>query len=133
MLGNRSKDTKLEVAVRSALHSAGLRYFKHRRPLPDQMFHADVVFPRLKLAVFIDGCFWHGCPRHSRRPSPTARNRDWWLAKLDRNIARDRRHEAMLHDAGWRVIRIWEHESPTDAAERVFDAVSELRLHRRSR
>ena len=119
MQGNRSRDTGPEIRLRSALHRAGLRFRKNKRPVRSLRCQADIVFPRYKLAVFVDGCFWHGCVQHARRPSEGARNREYWLAKLDRNVARDRRNDEQLLAAGWRVLHIWEHEELAEALEKV--------------
>jgi len=122
MQGNRRADTAPEVNLRRALHASGLRF---RKDLVvkgvDAKAKADVVFTRQKVAVFIDGCFWHGCPTHCRMPS---RNRDYWEAKIGRNQERDYRVTAALAADGWRVIRIWEHEPVEQAALRVRDALS---------
>jgi DNA mismatch endonuclease (patch repair protein) len=115
MQGNRSTDTRPEVAIRSALHRAGLRFLKNSRP-ESGLPRADVLFPRARLAVFIDGCFWHCCPEHGTSPRT---NGAYWRAKLDGNVARDRRNDAALADAGWNVVRIWEHEEPSGASQRV--------------
>jgi DNA mismatch endonuclease, patch repair protein len=120
MQGNKGRDTSPEVALRSALHKKGLRFRKHRRPLKSLRCDADLVFAREKVAVFIDGCFWHGCPQHGRRPKANA---PYWRAKIDRNQARDARNDAVLRAAGWRVIRAWEHESTTVVAGRVVQAI----------
>lgn len=77
---------------------------------------ADILFSKAKVAVFVDGCFWHSCPEHATWP---ASNAEWWLAKLTRNVARDRETDARLREQGWRPLRIWEHEDPSDAASRV--------------
>jgi len=127
MQGNRSRDSRAEVAVRSALHRSGLRFRKHARPLPDLECEADAVFRPERVAVFIDGCFWHGCPEHGRRPSGNA---PYWHAKLGRNVARDRRNDSLLHEAGWVVLRAWEHEDPTAVAERVRAVVVDRRAQR---
>ena len=109
----RNRPSPSGLLDRRALHAAGLRYRVHRQPLPGLRRTADVVFPRARVAVFVDGCFWHGCPEHGRRHH---RVNDWyWPAKIERNIRRDRDTDARLADAGWSVVRIWEHE-PTDAA-----------------
>jgi len=79
-----------------------------------------VVFPAARVAVFIDGCFWHGCPEHGRRPTT---NSAYWTRKLDRNIARDRRNDSALTDAGWTVMRAWEHEPPAEVADRIASVV----------
>ncbi len=123
MQANRGKDTAVEITFRSGLHRAGLRFRKHRHPLLDLRCEADVVFPRERLAVFVDGCFWHGCPDHATRP---ATNRDWWAHKLDRNMERDAGNDARLRSAGWAVLRIWEHEDVDAAVERVAELLGRL-------
>jgi DNA mismatch endonuclease (patch repair protein) len=125
MQSNRPRDTALERSIRSALHRAGLRFRKHRRPLVDLRCEADVVFPTQRLAVFIDGCFWHGCPQHATRPAVHA---EWWATKLDRNVERDHLNDVRLRAAGWVVLRIWEHESEADAIQRVSNEVAQLKL-----
>jgi DNA mismatch endonuclease (patch repair protein) len=105
--GNRGRDTAPEMAVRQALHRQGLRYrVGLRLSLPAGAVRPDIVFIRQRVAVFIDGCFWHGCPQHGTRPRS---NRRYWDAKLARNRARDKRDTARLEAAGWRVLRVWEH------------------------
>jgi DNA mismatch endonuclease (patch repair protein) len=81
---------------------------------------ADVIFPRVGVAVFVDGCFWHGCPEHASWPKANA---DWWREKIEANRARDRDTDRRLAEAGWTVVRVWEHEDPTTAADRVESAV----------
>lgn len=126
MLGNRRVDTKPEVLLRSMLHRAGLRFRKDRLiPLSPRGVRADVVFPRQRVAVFMDGCYWHRCPEHGTMPLT---NHEYWRAKFQMNIARDARHNVALADRGWRVIRIWEHEVLDDdlaghAVSRVVSAV----------
>jgi DNA mismatch endonuclease (patch repair protein) len=122
MQGNRSVDTKPEVRLRSLLHRRGVRFFKNRRPTPTARCRADVVFPRARLVVFVDGCFWHRCPTHGVRPTTNA---TYWEAKLDRNVSRDRRNDEELAAAGWRVLRIWEHEEPEAAASKVLSALED--------
>lgn len=124
MQSNRGKDTGPELRVRSALHCRGLRFRKHVRPLPDLRCTADVVFPRLRIAVFIDGCFWHGCPIHASRP---VSNAEWWAAKLDGNRERDERNTAALAAAGWLCLRVWEHESVDEVCTAVLAAVDRRR------
>jgi DNA mismatch endonuclease (patch repair protein) len=120
MQGNRRRDTKPEVAVRRLVHAAGLRYRVDFRPLKSLNRRADIVFTRLKIAVFIDGCFWHGCPEHH---TVARSNAEYWAAKVARNRERDRHTDDVLESGGWTVIRAWEHE-PTDAvAQRVMNAV----------
>jgi DNA mismatch endonuclease, patch repair protein len=132
MQGNRGRDTRPELALRSALHRRGLRFFKNRRPELDVSCRADVVFPAARVAVFLDGCFWHQCPDHGTAPGT---NSTYWRAKLDRNVARDRRNDADLRAAGWRVVRVWEHEEPDAAAEVIAEfvrrAAAEEAGHRR--
>ncbi len=125
MQSNKGRDNAMELAVRHELFRVGLRYFVHRRPLPGRRCQADIVFPRLRLAVFIDGCFWHGCPLHATRP---ALNKEWWAEKLDRNVARDRSGDSLLAAAGWRVLRFWEHEDPRRIAGNILEAVTAARL-----
>jgi DNA mismatch endonuclease (patch repair protein) len=117
MAANRRTDTKPEIAVRSALHRRGHRFRKdHRISLGGVTPRPDIVFTRAKVAVFIDGCFWHACAQHSR---PPRQNTAYWGPKLQGNIDRDARHDRVLHDAGWMVLRIWEHEPVKTAVERI--------------
>ncbi|MBF6188347.1 MULTISPECIES: very short patch repair endonuclease [Nocardia] len=110
-----------ELALRRELHRRGLRYFVDRAPLRGQRRRADVVFPRRKLAVYVDGCFWHRCPQHATDPKNNGR---WWADKLAGNVARDRATDEALRAAGWQVVRVWEHEDPIAAADRVQAALS---------
>ncbi|WP_037175817.1 very short patch repair endonuclease [Rhodococcoides fascians] len=112
----KRRDTKPEVALRRALHRRGLRYFVDRAPLKGMRRRADLVFPRRKVAVYVDGCFWHSCPVHATKPR---NNAQWWADKLAANVARDRDTDEKLLAEGWRVVRIWEHEDPAIAADRV--------------
>lgn len=116
MQGNVSTDTKPEVELRSALHRRGLRFRKNCRPVPAIKCRADVVFATARVAVFVDGCFWHRCPEHGTSPRANA---SYWTAKLDRNVERDAENDAALTKAGWRIIRVWEHEPAAEAAERI--------------
>lgn len=124
MQANRSRDTKPELALRQAIHARGLRYRVAVRPVPRIRRTADLVFTRVKVAVFLDGCFWHGCPEHHTMP---ATNNGYWLDKVTRNRARDIETNRLLADAGWTVLRFWEHEDPEPCASRVADVVGELR------
>lgn len=124
MRGNRKFDTGPEAAVRSALHRAGARFRKHARPLPGLNCTADIVFRRERLAVFIDGCYWHGCPEHGTQPRTNAA---YWSAKIARNIERDRRNDAALLKAGWLVARVWEHENPEEAAAQILNLLGTRR------
>jgi DNA mismatch endonuclease (patch repair protein) len=117
MLSNRRRDTGPELAVRRLVHAAGLRYRVDFAPLPDQRrLRADLVFTRVKVAVFVDGCFWHGCPKHH---TVARNNADYWAAKVSGNRARDERVTALLEDAGWTVLRFWEHEDPAGVAAEI--------------
>jgi DNA mismatch endonuclease (patch repair protein) len=124
MRGNRSRDTRPEIALRSALHRSGLRFRKHQQPLPGTRLEVDIVFPTERVAVWMDGCIWHGCSDHGMRPD---RNAEYWASKIARNVARDRRNDTLLEEAGWLVIRIWEHEEPVEAASRVNGIVAARR------
>ncbi|MBY6367691.1 very short patch repair endonuclease [Rhodococcoides corynebacterioides] len=116
----RRRDTKPELALRRLLHAAGLRYRVDRAPLPGMRRRADLVFTRARVAVYVDGCFWHSCPVHATRPR---NNAQWWADKLAANVARDRDTDRRLAEAGWTVVRIWEHEDPATAAAEVTAAV----------
>src|SRR5450756_446435 len=98
MQGNRKRDTRPEIALRQALHRRGLRYRVGVRPI-DACGTADVVFPKAKVAVFVDGCFWHACPEHFSAPRTNA---SYWAAKIERNRNRDVEVDARLHAAGWK-------------------------------
>lgn len=122
MQANKRSDTKPEKVLRSALHRSGYRFRKDLRLtlLGNVRVRPDVVFTRRKVAVFVDGCFWHVCPEHGRQPTTNA----WyWSPKLAGNVARDRRADAALTEAGWTVVRIWEHESLEGALAKVACAV----------
>ncbi|MDK1347169.1 very short patch repair endonuclease [Streptomyces sp. 378] len=122
-----SKDTAVELAVRRLLHAAGMRY-RVEYPVPGlPRRRIDVAFPRVKVAVLIDGCFWHGCPHHATHPKANA---EWWRTKLDRNMARDRETTEHLVTAGWTVLRFWEHEAPEEVAVQVAAAVQRRRSDR---
>nr|WP_277612948.1 very short patch repair endonuclease [Cryobacterium glucosi] len=120
MVGNRSRDTKPELAVRRAVHALGLRYRVGTRPLPSVRRTADLVFTRRKVAVFVDGCFWHGCPIHC---IASKTNVAYWEGKISANIQRDSDTDRRLREADWIVIRIWSHEDPERAAEQVRNVV----------
>ncbi|MBB3662605.1 DNA mismatch endonuclease (patch repair protein) [Prauserella sediminis] len=115
-------DTKPEIRLRQRLHALGFRFRKdYRLDLPGGRVRPDVVFTRRKVAVFVDSCFWHVCPEHGRTPT----SNDWyWTPKLRRNVERDRRADRMLAEADWAVVRVWEHEPPDEALQRVSDAVT---------
>ncbi|MFJ6560613.1 very short patch repair endonuclease [Streptomyces sp. NPDC091412] len=115
-----SRDTAVEIAVRRLLHASGLRY-RVNVPVPGMPRRTiDIVFGKYKIAIFMDGCFWHGCPQHATHPKANA---DWWRAKLDRNMARDRETTEHLAAQGWTVLRFWEHVPPGEVAAAVRAAV----------
>lgn len=120
MKSNKSRDTKPEMALRSAVHARGLRYRVSAKPLAGVRRTADLVFPRAKVAVFLDGCFWHGCPTHHTVATANAR---FWADKVETNRNRDRDTDGKLAEAGWVSVRIWEHEDAAEAARRVEDVV----------
>lgn len=120
MSKTRQRDNAREVSLRSALHRRGLRFRLHRRIIDGSKRTVDVVFPRARLAVFLDGCFWHGCPLHASWPKTNA---DWWRAKIETNRQRDRDTDERLTATGWTVIRIWEHEKLEEAVKRVEAAL----------
>lgn len=128
MVANRRRDTGPEVRLRSLLHRAGCRFrCDYSVSAGVLTVHVDVAFPRQKLAIFVDGCFWHACPEHGTVP---VANRAYWAPKLARNVQRDREVDAALTVAGWTVLRFWEHTSPEEAAttiHRRLAACSELR------
>jgi DNA mismatch endonuclease, patch repair protein len=109
------RDTSCEMAIRSAVHAMGLR-FRVDWPVPATRRRADLAFVSAKVAVFVDGCFWHGCPEHRTWPKANA---EWWRDKLDSNVRRDRDTDALLKAAGWTVLRFWEHEDASRAARTI--------------
>lgn len=114
----KRRDNDAELAVRRALHAAGLRYRVHY-PVPGLPRRTiDIAFTRARVAVFIDGCFWHGCPEHGTAPRS---NSAWWAAKLDANRHRDIDTTARLGECGWHVVRVWEHE-PSSGVVRLVTA-----------
>lgn len=117
----RTRDTAPEVAVRKALHALGLRYRVDRAPLRGLRRRADIVFGAARVAVYVDGCFWHGCPEHGN-PRP-ASNGQYWSTKIAGNRARDEDTDRRLAAAGWAVVRAWEHEPVADVAARVATTV----------
>jgi DNA mismatch endonuclease (patch repair protein) len=128
MRGNRKRDTRPERAVRSALHAKGMRYrtdmkIGEGRSAP----RPDIVFTRAKVAVFVDGCYWHGCPRHGTSPRT---NSGYWKAKISRNRARDLENNDTLNAGGWHVIRVWEHEDAEESANLIEAAVRDASARR---
>ncbi|MFD6493119.1 very short patch repair endonuclease [Streptomyces sp. NPDC060188] len=119
-----SRDTAPEIAVRRLLHASGLRY-RVNVPVPGLPRRTiDIAFGKAKVAIFMDGCFWHGCPEHATQPKANA---EWWRSKLDKNMARDRETTEHLAETGWVVLRFWEHEASTTVASRIEAALTERR------
>ena len=121
MQGNRGRDTRPELAIRRALHARGRRYFVNRRPVPGIRRTADLVFPTARLAVFVDGCFWHGCPQHH---TVAKTNADFWAEKTRLNRERDEETGRLLREQGWTVLRLWEHVPVEDAVAQVERALA---------
>jgi len=124
MSAARRKDTKPELDLRRMLHARGLRYRVTYRVPGKPRRTMDVAFTRAKVAVFVDGCFWHGCPEHATWP---AANAEFWRAKIETNRLRDRDTDARLEKEGWAVVRVWEHEAPAAAADRIEQLVRSRR------
>ena len=118
------RDTKPELALRSELHRAGLRYRLDRAPLSGSRTRANILFVSTRVAVFVDGCFWHAFPVHATWPK---HNGAWWREKIEKNRVRDRNTDRYLRGAGWSVVRVWEHEDPVAAAAKIIG-----KLHRRA-
>ncbi|WP_326945317.1 MULTISPECIES: very short patch repair endonuclease [unclassified Amycolatopsis] len=122
MKANRRTDTKPEVTLRKALHRLGYRYRKDLPIVLDAVrVRPDIVFTSRKVAVFVDGCFWHVCPQHGRQPTS---NEWYWTPKLRRNVDRDKLVTGALEEAGWQVVRIWEHVPLPDAVTAVENAIT---------
>ncbi|WP_435590808.1 very short patch repair endonuclease [Nocardia sp. bgisy118] len=124
MRANRRRDTTPELALRKLLYHRGLRYRVDASPIQKIRRKADIVFSADQVAVFVDGCFWHGCEVHHR---PAVKNADFWRQKIAANQTRDRETNDALRSAGWMVIRVWEHEDPIAAADRIEQAIMRLR------
>lgn len=121
MVANRRRDTSIELKVRRILHAKGARYRVDFAPDgSNRRRRADIVFTRARVAVYLDGCFWHGCPIHYVEPKS---NVEYWRPKINRNIARDAETTAGLEKLGWTVLRFWEHEEPESVAVRVLEVV----------
>ncbi|MFI2366687.1 very short patch repair endonuclease [Promicromonospora sp. NPDC019610] len=120
MSGAKRRDTAPEVALRRELHARGFRY-RVAYPVPGQRRRTiDIAFTRTKVAVFVDGCFWHGCPEHGTKPRS---NSVWWREKLAANAARDADTDRVLTEIGWQVVRVWEHDANRNAADLVEELV----------
>jgi DNA mismatch endonuclease (patch repair protein) len=121
----KGKNSEAERPLRAALHAEGLRFRLHRRIVG---ITADVVFPGEKIVVFVDGCFWHGCPKHATFPKS---NQGYWLPKLKENKSRDKRQSTRLRKEGWTVIRLWGHEClppAPGAITRIMNACRQKKL-----
>ena len=116
MKKQRIYDTKPESEIAKACFAKGLRYRKNVE-IPEVKTRGDLVFRKHNLVVFIDGCFWHGCPWHYKTPKPRS---EWWDAKTEKNRTRDKRKTKQLRKLGWKVLRIWEHTEPEKAAEKIL-------------
>jgi DNA mismatch endonuclease (patch repair protein) len=127
----RVRDTEEEMAVRRLLFARGLRYRVQYRPKSPNIGRSsiDIAFPRQRIAVFIDGCFWHGCPVHGAVPKA---NKKWWANKLMENRSSDSRVTTVLEGNGWTVLRFWTHESPESIATHIEEAVKESDLEKQS-
>lgn len=125
MRANRGRDTGPELALRSALHRRGLRFRKDLRLDlgAGRRVRPDIVFPRIRLAIFVDGCFWHGCKRHRSLP---ASNTAFWRDKIEGTEQRDKQQLRWLQESGWTALRVWEHEPPSRAASRIVELVATL-------
>lgn len=120
------RDTAPEVALRRELHRRGMRFRVQMKVPGNNRRTIDIAFTRAQLAVYVDGCFWHGCPEHHVRPRA---NSDWWRWKIDRNRTRDADTDRQLEAAGWSVVRVWEHEPHESAADSVQRAYGDLVRH----
>lgn len=120
----RQTGTKPELALRKLLHARGLRYRLHLPLLTKPRRIADIVFPRARVAIFVDGCFWHGCPSHASWPKSNA---EFWREKIEANRARDADTDQRLSALGWKIIRVWEHEDASEAANRIAALVDTRR------
>lgn len=116
-----TRDTPAELALRRELFGRGFRYRVDTRPLPAVNRRADLVFRRQRVAVFVDGCYWHGCPEHCKMPKS---NKGWWAQKIGGNRARDEDTDCKLREAGWVPVRIWEHQLPEEAAAFVANVLA---------
>ena len=120
MVANRRRDTAPEMAIRRLAHAAGLRYRVDTRPLPELNRRADMVFAQAKVAVFIDGCYWHGCSEHG---TTSQTNPEYWSVKIAGNRQRDTDTDRRLLAAGWQSVRVWEHVDPAAALRLILNAL----------
>ena len=124
MAATRGRDNNRELMMRSKLHRQGLRFRVHYQVPGNRRRTIDIAFPAVRIAVFLDGCFWHGCAQHGTIPST---NQIWWLAKIETNKMRDADTDRLLDLAGWTVMRIWEHTLLEEACQQVVHAVQAAR------
>jgi DNA mismatch endonuclease (patch repair protein) len=124
MQAMRQRDTDCEVLIRRALLARGLRYRVNCRVSKMNKAQPDIVFSTAKVAIFIDGCYWHACSLHGTAPKNNAK---WWADKFQANRTRDARADSMLRSEGWKVIRVWEHEDPSDVVHRIVAAIARQR------
>ncbi len=117
-----TRDTAPELALRRELHRRGFRFRKEWAVPGMPRRRMDIAFTRKRVAVFVDGCFWHSCPMHATAPRA---NGAWWSAKLNQNVIRDRATDDHLTELGWLVVRVWEHEAPDVAADRIVGALTD--------
>jgi DNA mismatch endonuclease (patch repair protein) len=122
MLATRQRGTAAELSLRTALDRLGLTYSVDESPTPGVRRRADILFPAERVAVLVDGCFWHGCPVHGTWPK---QNAEWWREKIEANRRRDADTDQRLAEAGWLVLRVWEHDDSSEAATRIRGAVVE--------
>lgn len=122
MKAAKPRDTAAEKAVRSALHRRGLRFRIDTKPIKELNRRADIIFRPERIAIFIDGCFWHGCPMHGTQAKANA---EFWRLKIKRNQERDLDTTKKLEECGWKVIRIWEHEDPEEAAQKIYNLIKD--------
>lgn len=126
MKAAKRRDTKPELQIRRRLHAQGFRYLVDARPIASVRRRADLVFRGAKVAVFVDGCFWHSCPDHGTQPK---KNAEFWREKLGDNVRRDRDTDRLLRDEGWTSVRVWEHQDPDDAVDSIKRALTKKRPH----
>ncbi len=127
MKAAKPRDTAPEKALRSALHRKGLRFRLDKKPVENLNRKADIVFRSAKVTVFVDGCFWHGCPVHGTQAKANA---EFWAQKIKQNQERDLDTTSRLEAAGWIVIRVWEHEGPEEVSQKIYDIVVERKRKR---
>jgi DNA mismatch endonuclease, patch repair protein len=130
MQGTPQRDTPCELAIRAELHKRGVRFRVNAKPLSFSRRTADILFIGKRVAVFVDGCFWHQCPRHGTVPKA---NKAWWKSKFDANRRRDRDTNKALKSSGWQVVRVWEHQNPVRAANRIIKTLNARKLDDRPR